>query len=99
MWPPLAAITRADGGQKPLQTFLTKPLFIDSHAGFTEALNSSVLVWHVLLLLKAYSSIYANKLKQRRFKSGDCGAKSSYWRPTSLAQSLLVYVLPVRSVG
>ena len=73
-----------------MQTFLTKPFLIDCHAPFTEALSSSVLLWHVL---QASSSICAHKLKSRGLKSGDCGgqnlwAKRSCWRPTNLAQSL-----------
>ena len=84
MWPPLAAITRSNRDRKPLQTFPTKPFLVDCHARFTEALG---LCW-CKPVLQAFSSMCVHKLKLTGFKSEECEAKSSCWRPTSPARSL-----------
>ena len=54
MWPPLVVTILDNRGRNFLQTFLTKPFRIDSHAWFTEVLSSSVLLrrdWKATVLL------------------------------------------------
>ena len=82
MWPPLAAITRSNSGQKLLQPFLTNPFLINSQTRFTETLSSFLLLWSVL---HTFSTMCVHKLKSKGFKSGDCGcqkfmlASNQYW--------------------
>ena len=49
-----------------------KMFHVDCYARLTEALSSSVSLWHVL---QAFFSMCAHKLKEREFKSGDCRGK------------------------
>ena len=87
MRPPLAEITHSNQGWRLLQIFRAKPFFIDRHARFTEELSSSVLYSGVSI---AFFSMCVHMLKSMRVKSGDIGLLTiiSYWRPTSLAQSM-----------